>query len=123
MDEFLTFCLDPLCSLIGECVNRKYYGKKQILSKTYCRLDTKKVKHFDILTISDAINKLISSGVYTINEVRTLLEEPLIDKEIGDKHWITRNYAVVGDYIQEMSNYSNQDKKTNVGNQNEPTSK
>lgn len=123
MDEFLTFGLDPLCSLIGECVNRKYYGKKQILSKTYCRLDTKKVKHFDILTISDAINKLISSGVYTINEVRTLLEEPLIDKEIGDKHWITRNYAVVGDYIQEMSNYSNQDKMTKVGNQNEPTSK
>lgn len=118
MDEFLTFGLDPLCSLIGECVNRKYYGKKEIVNKTYCRLDTKKVKHFDILTISDSINKLISSGVYSINEVRTLLEEPLIDKEIGDKHWITRNYAVVGDYIQETTNYTANDPKTQKGKQN-----
>ncbi|MBQ0113754.1 MAG: phage portal protein, partial [Bacteroidales bacterium] len=118
MDEFLTFGLDPLCSLIGECTNRKYYGKKQILSKTYCVLDTKKVKHFDILTVSDAINKLISSGVYTINEIRNILGEPLIDKEIGDKHWITRNYAVVGDYIQEMTNFTGNDPKTHQNNQN-----
>lgn len=117
LDEFLTFGLDPLCSLIGECVNRKYYGKQQILNKTYCRLDTKKVKHFDILTISDSINKLISSGVYSINDLRKLLEEPLIDKEIGDKHWITRNYAVVGDYIQEMTNYTVNDPKTQKGNE------
>lgn len=121
MDEFLTFGLDPLCTLISECINRKYYGKKQILEKTYCRLDSKKVKHFDILTISDSINKLVSSGVYSINEVRELLEEPLIDSEIGDKHWITRNYAVVGDYIQEMTNYTNQDKKTQGNAQNEPS--
>lgn len=116
-DDMLTFGLDPLCSLIGECVNRKYYGKKQILEKTYCRLDTKKVKHFDILTISDSINKLISSGVYTINEVRTLLDEPLIDPEIGDKHWVTRNYAVIGDYLQEQGNYTANDKKTQQAQQ------
>lgn len=116
MDEFLTFGLDPLSSLIGECFNRKYYGKKQILNKTYCRLDTKKVKHFDILTISDTINKLVSSGVYSINEVRTLLDETLIDGEIGDKHWVTRNYAVIGDYLQEQSNYTANDPKTQVGN-------
>lgn len=116
MDEFLTFGLDPMCSLISECFNRKYYGKKSVIDKTYCRLDTKKVKHFDILTISDSINKLISSGVYTINEIRKLLEEPLIDKEIGDKHWITRNYAVVGDYIQETTNYTANDPKTQKNN-------
>lgn len=112
MDEFLTFGLDPLCTLIGECFNRTYYGKKQIMAKTYCRLDTKKVKHFDILTISDTINKLVSSGVYSINEVRTLLDEPLIDAEIGDKHWVTRNYAVIGDYLQESTNYTANDPKT-----------
>ncbi|MBQ0111927.1 MAG: phage portal protein [Bacteroidales bacterium] len=116
MDEFLTFGLDPLCSLIGECVNRKYYGKKQILSNTHCVLDTKKVKHFDILTVSDAINKLISSGVYTINEIRAILGEQLIDSDIGDKHWITRNYAVVGDYIQEMTNFTGNDPKTHKNN-------
>lgn len=119
LDEFLTFGLDSMAQLIGECVNRKYYGKKQILEGTYCRLDTKKVKHFDILTISDSINKLISSGVYSINEVRVLLDEPLIDKEIGDVHWVTRNYAVIGDYLKEQSNYTANDKKTAVARESE----
>lgn len=114
-DKLLTLGLDPLCSMITEAFNRRYYSKKQVMEKTYCRLDTKKVKHFDILTISDSINKLVSSGVYSINDIRNLLDEPMVDSEIGDKHWITRNYAVVGDYIQEMTNYSDNDPKTQVG--------
>lgn len=107
MDDFLTFGLDPWCDLIGEALNRKYYGKKAYMDGTYCLVDTKKIKHFDILTVSNAINKLISSGVYTINELRKILEEKPIDAKIGDLHWITRNYAVVGDYINEQSNYAN----------------
>lgn len=106
MDDFLTFGLDPLADMIGEAINRKYYGKNARLQGSYILIDTKQIKHFDVLTISDSINKLISSGVYTINELRTLLQEKPIDKEIGDKHWITRNYAVVGDYIQEQTNFS-----------------
>lgn len=103
MDHFLTFGLDPMAELIGECINRKFYRKRNVLEGTYLMVDTKKVKHFDILSVSNAINKLISSGVYSINEVREMLDEKPIDPEIGDKYWITRNYAVVGDYIQEQA--------------------
>lgn len=107
LDNFLTFGLDPFAELIGEGINRKYYMKKQVLEGTYLTVDTKKVKHFDILSVSNAINKLISSGVYSINEVRGLLDEKPIDSEIGDTYWITRNYAVVGDYIQEQEEAEN----------------
>lgn len=112
MDDFLTFGLDPLADLIEEAINRKHYGKNNFRKGTYCTVDTKKIKHFDILTVSNAINKLISSGVYTINELRLILDEKPIEDDLGDLHWITRNYAVVGDYIQEQSNYTNNDPKT-----------
>lgn len=108
LDNFLTFGMDPFATLIGEAVNRKFYGKKEILEGTYIYLDTKKVKHFDILSVSNAINKLISSGVYSINEVRTMLDEKPIEGDIGDTYWITRNYAVVGDYIQEQAETDNE---------------
>lgn len=119
MDDFLTFGLDPFVQIIQEAINRKYYGKKQYLAGTYVMIDTKKIKHFDILTVSNAINKLISSGVYTINELRTLLDEKPIDPEIGDKHWITRNYAVVGDYIAEQTNFTGNDPKTQAAREQE----
>lgn len=114
MDDFLTFGLDPLADLIEEAINRKHYGKANFYKGTYCSVDTKKIKHFDILTVSNAINKLISSGVYTINELRTILDEKPISEDIGDLHWITRNYAVVGDYVQEQSNYSSNGSKNNT---------
>lgn len=108
MDYFLTFGIDPFAELIGEAINRKFYTKKNVLDGTYMTVDTKKVKHFDILSVASAINKLISSGVYSINEVREMLDEKPIESSIGDTYWITRNYAVVGDYIQEQSQTDNE---------------
>ena len=106
MDDFLTFCIDPLADLISEAFTRKMFSKDEVKKKSYIQMDTKKIKHFDILTVSNSINKLISSGVYTINEIRGILDEKPVDSEIGDVHWITRNYAIVGDYIQEQQNYA-----------------
>lgn len=110
MDYFLTFALDPFAELIGESINRKFYSKRNVLQGTYLTVDTKKVKHFDILSVASAINKLISSGVYSINEVREMLDEKPIEASIGDTYWITRNYAVVGDYIQEQAESNNEEK-------------
>jgi len=115
LDHFLTFGLDPFADLIGEAINRKFYNKKNVLEGTYLTVDTKKVKHFDIMTVSDAINKMISSGAFSINEVRLMLDEKPIDAEIGDTHWITRNYAVVGDYLTEQMNAANDGSVTGGG--------
>ena len=107
LEHFLTFCIDPIADMITQSINRKYYGKMAYLSGTRCLMDTKNCRHYDFMTISTAVNKIISSGVYTINEVRKQLGETPIDPAIGDVHWITRNYAIVGDYIQDPDNVIN----------------
>lgn len=99
IDPFLMFCINPLAKLITQAFNRKWYGSKAIMSGTYCSLDTKQARNYDLISISNPISKIISSGVFTINEVRKELGECEIDPAIGDIHWITQNYAVIGDYI------------------------
>lgn len=99
IDPFLMFCLNPIAELITQAFNRKWYGKDNVMKDTKCKLDTKQARNYDLISISNPINKIISSGVYTINEVRKELGENKINPEIGDIHWITQNYAVIGNYV------------------------
>ena len=99
IDPFLMFCLNPIAELITQAFNRKWYGKDNVMKGTKCKLDTKQARNYDLISISNPINKIISSGVYTINEVRKELGENKINPEIGDIHWITQNYAVIGNYV------------------------
>lgn len=98
-DPFLMFCVNPIAELITQAFNRKWYGQRSVMAGTYCKLDTKKARNYDLISISNPINKIISSGVYTINEVRKELGENEVESAIGDVHWITQNYAVIGDYV------------------------
>lgn len=105
IDNLLAFCIDPMANLITEAFNRKWYGLTGFQKNTYCRLDTTNVRHIDIVSVADISNGIISSGIYTINDVRKKLNEPEIDGDIGDVHFITRNYAVIGDsYLSDPTN-------------------
>lgn len=92
IDQFLTFCIDPIADMMTEEINRKLYGKK-ILKGSYVRIDTSTVSHIDLLSVATNVDKLISSGAYTINELRKILGSDVIDDAVGDVHWITKNYA------------------------------
>ena len=104
IDYVLMFAIDPFATLFSEAFNRKWYGERSVRKGTYCKLDTTKARHYDLVTIASAANKVISSGIFTINEIRKKIDEPLIDPAIGDIHFITRNYAVVGDYVTNPEN-------------------
>lgn len=105
LENVLTFGLDSMANLISQAINRKWYGLSDYKKGTFCRVDTTKARHIDMMSIASASNGIISSGIYTINDVRKKLEEPTIDEEIGDVHFITRNYAVIGSaYLEDPSN-------------------
>lgn len=105
LDNVLTYGLDSMANLISQAFNRKWYGLSDYKKGTCCRLDTSKARHMDMISIASASNGIISSGIYTINDVRKKLDEPAIDEEIGDVHFITRNYAVIGSaYLEDPTN-------------------
>lgn len=98
LDQFLTFCIDPLCDMISEEINRKIY-KNNVLSGSYLQIDTKCVKHVDLLSVSTAIDKLIASGAFCVNDIRELVGEPPIEEEWAYKHFMTKNYSTVQDLL------------------------
>lgn len=101
-DLFITACIDPLTNKISEEINRKRYGFDELKKGNYLKIDTKSVKHIDMLNVSQAIDKLISSGAFTINDIRDAVGETSINEEWANAHFMTKNYEP----IQGLLNYT-----------------
>lgn len=99
LDQFLTFCIDPLADLLTEEINRKIYGER-VLSGSFIRIDTSSIQHVDLLRVAESVDKLISSGAFSINDVRRLAGEPPIDEDWANQHFITKNYSDIEAPIQ-----------------------
>lgn len=94
--NFLTFCIDPICDMMGGEINRKRYGKSEVLKKNYLRVDTSCAMHIDIFEIAEKIDKLVASGLYCIDELRKKIGETELGTEEARKHYITKNYTEIG---------------------------
>ena len=103
MVSYLTFCIDPLTDQIAEEINRKRYGFSEFSKGNYLKIDTKSILHVDLLSVSTAIDKLIASGAFTINDIRKLVGEQPIDEPYADTHFITKNYSTVEDVLNALN--------------------
>jgi len=103
INNYLTFCVDPLTDMLQEEINRKRSGYNGFVSGTYVDIDTKSIKHIDLLSVSSAIDKLIGSGGFCINDIRKLVGEPIIDEPWAWQHWITKNYSSVEDLLKALA--------------------
>lgn len=104
----MTFGIDPMVTIVEKAFNKGYYGR-QIYKGFRLEISTTNARHFEILRAGSAFSQLISSGVESINDIREMLGQELVDPEVGDKHWITRNYAVAGSFIQEQEEVAKQE--------------
>nr|WP_207719585.1 phage portal protein [Clostridium cadaveris] len=90
-DNLLTFCIDPIVDLIQTEINRKSYGKN-VLKGSRLVIDTTCILHIDVFAIADKIDKLISDGIYSIDEIRAKIKDSLINEEWSKKHFLTKNF-------------------------------
>lgn len=102
-DELLTFVIDPLVKMIQQEINRKRNGFLGIKKGNYIKIDTLAVKHIDIFDIATPVDKLISSGAFTINNILRVLGEPKIEEEWADQHFMTKNYSKIQDLLKGLN--------------------
>lgn len=56
------------------------------------------------ISVSTAIDKLISSGAFCINDIRELVGEPPIDEPWAKQHFMTKNYSTVSELLKALAN-------------------
>lgn len=98
IDALLTLCVDPLTDILAEEINRKKYGK-EVLEGNYLVIDTKTIRHIDLLSVATQIDKLIGSGCFCINDIRKAVGDEPIDEPWAKQHFVTKNYQKVTDAL------------------------
>lgn len=95
-NRFLTYVVDPLCDQIQEEANRKRYGYEQWKAGNFLRIDSSSIIHYDLFDQAASVEKLIGSGVYTINDILRAVGQATINEPWADKHYLTKNIAEMG---------------------------
>lgn len=104
IDEFLTFCIDPLIRILEAEITRKSFTQSQVINGSCVKFDTTAIKHIDLLDVATAIDKLISSGCFTINDIRKTIGADEIDEPWANQFFMTKNYSTIEDLMNQLNN-------------------
>lgn len=94
-DNFMIFAVRPITNMLQEEITRKRYGKEGLIRESYVVVDTANVEIGGIFKAAEKIDKLIGCGIYSIDEVRGKIGEPLLNTEEAQKHYVTKNYGKI----------------------------
>lgn len=92
VNNFLTFCINPLAELLTDEINRKMYGKKNFIESTYVKLDTSNIRAVDIKDIAGALDVLVRIGAYSVDDCLKYLGMEPLNTDWSKARWMTKNY-------------------------------
>ncbi|HHW90990.1 MAG TPA: phage portal protein [Clostridiales bacterium] len=95
VNNFLTFCINPLAELLTDEINRKMYGKKNYLERTYMKLDTSNIRAVDIKDVAGALDILLRIGAYSVDDCLKYLGMEPLETEWSKARWMTKNYEPI----------------------------
>lgn len=100
--RFLTYVIDPLCDQIQEELNRKRYGYESWRSGSYVRVDSSSIIHFDVFENAPNIEKVVGSGVFSLNDVLRAANQPAIPEDWANRHYMTLNISAMGEQTRQL---------------------
>lgn len=95
--HFLEDVIDPLAKLIEQEINRKRFSREEFLRGDRVKVDTSAITHFDVFANAANMEKIIGSGVKSINELRELIGDARIEEPWANKHFMTLNIGSAED--------------------------
>ena len=97
--RFLTYCIDPLCDQLHEESTRKRFGLEEWKRGNYMQVDSSGIIHFDLFANAANVEKLVGSGVFTINDILLAVGRAPINEEWANKHFMTKNMALLTEVL------------------------
>lgn len=89
--QFLTDVIDPIARLIEQEANRKRFTMDEYLRGDKITLDTSAIVHFDVFANAANVEKIVGSGLMSVNELRAMIGDAAIAEEWADRHFMTLN--------------------------------
>ncbi|GAB3061913.1 phage portal protein [Salinicoccus sesuvii] len=93
--NYMRFCINPLVKQIKDEFNSTFFEKTEILNGD--GIDIRPLSIESIFERAEAIDKLISSGAFTPNEVRKEAGKDKVDDPKMDEFYMTKNYQQVNE--------------------------
>lgn len=103
VNNFLTFCVNPLAELLTDEINRKLYGKQKYLERTYIKLDTSRIRAVDVADVANALDVLVRIGAYCIDDCLKLLGMEPFDTEWSRARFMTKNYSPISEAMKPVA--------------------
>ncbi|MBU5293115.1 phage portal protein [Anaerosalibacter bizertensis] len=104
VNNFLTFCINPMARLITDEINRKMYGYELYKSRTYAKLDTSNIKAVDFRDVANSIDLLTRNGALTIDDILRILNKEPIGGDVGGMRFVTKNLELIDRVLKEDTN-------------------
>ncbi|KAA9534127.1 phage portal protein [Listeria monocytogenes] len=87
--SYMKYCIGPFLKMIEDEMNAKFFTESEFLKGHHINAVQKK----DVLELAEKVDKLISSGTYSPNEIRDKLGDERVNDPELDKYYITKNYT------------------------------
>ncbi|TFE03202.1 phage portal protein [Jeotgalibacillus salarius] len=92
--NYMMFAVNPFLKKIKDEANYKFFEKAEYMNGDM--LDIRPISYNTLFDIADKVDKLVSSGAFTGNEIREEAGKERSDNPNLDKHFITKNYTEIG---------------------------
>lgn len=93
VNQFVTFAVDPLAQMMSDEMTGKFFTPEQAMRGCRISVDTSRVQHLDMFQVADKADKLISSGIASIDAVAEPLGLDPMNTDYSRAHWVTKNYS------------------------------
>lgn len=99
LNFFLTSRFVPLCEQLSAEISRKRYGENAVMKGNFLRVDTRQIKHVELVEEGSHISSLVGSGIVSVNDIERMIRELPIGEKWADSHYITLNNASAGSFV------------------------
>ncbi|MGG4180800.1 phage portal protein [Virgibacillus pantothenticus] len=96
--NYMFFSVSPLLKKIKDEADVKFFTKKESIEGK--SIEIRKPSYRDIFDLATAVDKLVSSGVFNGNEIRSELGYETTDEKIHNEYFITKNYTTADEAVE-----------------------
>lgn len=93
INAYITFTIEPIAKMISTELTRKTGTFEDWEAGNRVVVDISSIYYVDVFDVADKTDKMISSGLYCVDELRGKLGENPLDTDFSRQHWITKNYS------------------------------